>query len=137
MRESCFQERILLLTFISIILTNIKDPIKICVSLILCYQYEGSNNAVQVSALVCSIFVQICGVCILISSCAVNRAQTLAPPGFSMPSRDPPPGFSNGDRTGCLPRPSSGSCLDSLSPPQWQCYSPSSLMFGKYLLSFV
>ncbi|KAL9165798.1 hypothetical protein ABFS82_06G194100 [Erythranthe guttata] len=41
----------------------------------------------------------------------VNRAQTLAPPGFSVPSRDPPPGFSASERTGFLPRPSSGNRL--------------------------
>ncbi|KAL1532793.1 RING-type E3 ubiquitin transferase [Salvia divinorum] len=40
-----------------------------------------------------------------------NRSHSLAPPGFTMPSRDPPPGFSNCDRTGCLPRPSSGGRL--------------------------
>ncbi|KAL8544437.1 hypothetical protein ACS0TY_004841 [Phlomoides rotata] len=40
----------------------------------------------------------------------VIRSQTLAPPGFSMPSRDPPPGFSAGDRT-ALPHPSSGGRL--------------------------
>ncbi|KAK6136307.1 hypothetical protein DH2020_029971 [Rehmannia glutinosa] len=35
----------------------------------------------------------------------VSRPQNLAPPGFSVPSRDPPPGFSTSGRMGCLSRP--------------------------------
>ncbi|KAK4430847.1 putative general negative regulator of transcription C16 [Sesamum alatum] len=46
----------------------------------------------------------------------VSRPQSLAPPGFSVPSRDPPPGFSFSERTSCLPRVSSGSRLANASP---------------------
>ncbi|KAL0358703.1 UNVERIFIED_CONTAM: putative general negative regulator of transcription C16 [Sesamum angustifolium] len=52
----------------------------------------------------------------------VSRAQCLGPPGFSVPSRNPPPGFSTCDRTDCLPRPSSGSSLVNAS------YSPNTLL---------
>ncbi|KAG8390660.1 hypothetical protein BUALT_Bualt01G0106700 [Buddleja alternifolia] len=45
----------------------------------------------------------------------VSIAQSLAPPGFSAPSRDPPPGFSTRKTTGCLPRASSGSRLVNAS----------------------
>ncbi|KAL3649775.1 hypothetical protein CASFOL_006178 [Castilleja foliolosa] len=38
----------------------------------------------------------------------VTRSQSFAPPGFSVPSRDPPPGFSTSGRTGSLSRDSSG-----------------------------
>lgn len=59
------------------------------------------------------IWVSFSSLLVLISSLSgrtVIRSQSLAPPGFSMPSRDPPPGFSAGDRTALtLPRPSSGS----------------------------
>ncbi|KAL2549477.1 uncharacterized protein Fot_11007 [Forsythia ovata] len=44
-----------------------------------------------------------------------TRPQSLAPPGFSVPSRDPPPGFSSCERIGSLPRASSGSCLVNAS----------------------
>ncbi|KAK4385843.1 hypothetical protein Sango_2708300 [Sesamum angolense] len=46
----------------------------------------------------------------------VSRPQSLAPPGFSVPSRDPPPGFSSSERTSRLPRVSSGTCLANASP---------------------
>ncbi|PIN21802.1 MOT2 transcription factor [Handroanthus impetiginosus] len=45
----------------------------------------------------------------------VSRAQSLGPPGFLVPSRDPPPGFSTHERTGCLARPSSDSRLFNTS----------------------
>ncbi|KAL0317491.1 UNVERIFIED_CONTAM: putative general negative regulator of transcription C16 [Sesamum angustifolium] len=38
----------------------------------------------------------------------VSRPQSWAPPGISMPSRDPPPGFPSSERTTRLPRVSSG-----------------------------
>ncbi|XP_011077033.1 uncharacterized protein LOC105161135 [Sesamum indicum] len=46
----------------------------------------------------------------------VSRPQSLAPPGFSVPSRDPPPGFSSSERTSRLPRVSSGCRLANASP---------------------
>ncbi|KAL0298627.1 UNVERIFIED_CONTAM: hypothetical protein Sradi_6522500 [Sesamum radiatum] len=46
----------------------------------------------------------------------VSRPQSLAPPGFSMPSRDPPPGFPSSERTSRLPRASSGTRLANASP---------------------
>ncbi|KAL0403438.1 UNVERIFIED_CONTAM: hypothetical protein Sradi_1984600 [Sesamum radiatum] len=56
----------------------------------------------------------------------VSRAQCLGPPGFSVPSRDPPPGFSTCDRTDCLGRPSSGfdrsfGAVDFLDPAMLSC----------------
>ncbi|KAH6803991.1 RNA binding family protein [Perilla frutescens var. frutescens] len=60
----------------------------------------------------------------------VSRAQSLAPPGFSIPSRDPPPGFSNSDRTSCLPRPSSGGRLASASSFPSALFQPSSVRQG-------
>ncbi|KAI3459024.1 hypothetical protein Pfo_015687 [Paulownia fortunei] len=56
----------------------------------------------------------------------VSRAQSLAPPGFSVPSRDPPPGFSTSGRTGCLPRASSGSGLANASSFPTTLLQPSS-----------
>jgi len=44
-----------------------------------------------------------------------TRPQSLAPPGFSVPSRDPPPGFSSCERIGSLSCASSGSCLVNAS----------------------
>ncbi|XP_047970398.1 uncharacterized protein LOC125213735 [Salvia hispanica] len=55
----------------------------------------------------------------------VNRAHSLAPPGFTMPSRDPPPGFSNCDRTGSLPRPSSGGRLANTCSFSSNLFQPS------------
>ncbi|KAL0402433.1 UNVERIFIED_CONTAM: hypothetical protein Slati_4273200, partial [Sesamum latifolium] len=46
----------------------------------------------------------------------VSRPQSLAPPGFSVPCRDPPPGFSSSERASRLPRVSSGSHLANASP---------------------
>ncbi|KAK6136200.1 hypothetical protein DH2020_030032 [Rehmannia glutinosa] len=45
----------------------------------------------------------------------VSRPQNLAPSGFSVPSRDPPPGFSTSGRMGCLSRASSGIGLANAS----------------------
>ncbi|XP_020547264.1 uncharacterized protein LOC105180209 isoform X2 [Sesamum indicum] len=61
----------------------------------------------------------------------VTRAQCLGPPGFSVPSRDPPPGFSTCDRTDCLARPSSGSCLVNASSSPKTLLRPPSTGFGR------
>ncbi|KAL0452197.1 UNVERIFIED_CONTAM: putative general negative regulator of transcription C16 [Sesamum latifolium] len=62
----------------------------------------------------------------------VSRAQCLGPPGFSVPSRDPPPGFSTCDRTDCLGRPSSaGSCLVNASYSRNALLQPPSTGFDR------
>ncbi|KAL6565342.1 hypothetical protein OROGR_002293 [Orobanche gracilis] len=45
-----------------------------------------------------------------------SRSRSLAPPGFSVPSRDPLPGFSTSGRPGCLSCASSGTGLSNCSP---------------------
>ncbi|KAL3520651.1 hypothetical protein ACH5RR_018800 [Cinchona calisaya] len=45
------------------------------------------------------------------------RSPTIAPPGFSVPSREAPPGFSAYEKTGGLPRTSSGSFINTSSLP--------------------
>ncbi|KAK4436040.1 putative general negative regulator of transcription C16 [Sesamum alatum] len=60
----------------------------------------------------------------------VSRAQCSGPPGFSVPSRYPPPGFSTCDRTDCLARPSSGSSLVNASSSSNTLLQPPSTGFG-------
>ncbi|XP_051120195.1 uncharacterized protein LOC127243969 [Andrographis paniculata] len=70
----------------------------------------------------------------------VNRAQCLAPPGFSVPSRDPPPGFSNTDRGLSLPRGSSGVPLTNTSSMSTRLNASSNYrdsdLFDPTILSF-
>ncbi|KAF5959500.1 hypothetical protein HYC85_000709 [Camellia sinensis] len=56
----------------------------------------------------------------------VSRAPSLTPPGFSVPSRDPPPGFSAYERTNRVVNPTSGNHLvNTTSLPNSQYCAPS------------
>ncbi|GFP92951.1 ccr4-not transcription complex subunit 4 [Phtheirospermum japonicum] len=60
----------------------------------------------------------------------VTRSQSFAPPGFSLPSRDPPPGFSTSGRTGSLSRASSGTGFTNGSSFPNNFLQPSSTRFS-------